>query len=125
MRRARHIPALSWAAAALLLLAACSPQKALDQATRNAAADVVRPVISREMPAGPAAAATECVLDNASMPEIRALARDYGVEAGTQTVENIRNIALRPGARACLASRGLPQVADAAPALLARSSRKG
>ena len=48
--------------------------------------------------------------DAADMPEVRMLARDYGVEAGSQTKENIRNIALRPAAQSCFAGRGVPQV---------------
>ena len=42
--------------------------------------------------------------------EQRALARDVGVEAGTQTVANIRNLALRPAAQACFAASGVPPV---------------
>ena len=88
------------------LLAGCGP----DTIARKMAADVVRPAVAREMPAGPAEAATECILQAASLPEIRALASDYGVEAGTQTVENIRNLALRPSAQACFAANGVPPV---------------
>jgi hypothetical protein len=95
---------------ALIALAACDPQVMADKTTRNLARDVVLPVVSRDMPAGPASAAAECILNAADMPEIRALARDYGVEAGTQTRENIRNIALRPAAQACFAASGVPQV---------------
>ena len=54
--------------------------------------------------------ASRRLLQAASMPEIRALARDIGVEAGTQTKENIRNLALRPAAQACFAANGVPQV---------------
>lgn len=95
---------------AALLLAACDPQALADKTTRNLAHGVVLPVVSRDLPAGPAEQATDCILNAASMPEIRALARDAGVEAGSQTRENIRNIALRPAAQSCFAARGLPQV---------------
>lgn len=93
-----------------LALAGCDPQALADKTTRNLAAGVVQPVVARDLPAGPAGQATDCILNAASMPEIRALARDTGVEAGTQTRENIRNIALRPAAQACFAAQGLPQV---------------
>ncbi|MCB6178509.1 hypothetical protein LHP98_10235 [Rhodobacter sp. Har01] len=94
--------------AALLPLAACDPQEMADKTVRRAAYDVVFPVVNRDMPAGLAAAATDCILNAASMPEVRMLARDVGVEAGTQTKENIRNLALTPSAQACFAAAGVP-----------------
>lgn len=96
--------------AAVLLLAACDPQALADKTTRNIAHGVVMPVVSRDLPAGPAQQATDCILNAASMPEIRALARDTGVEAGSQTRENVRNIALRPAAQSCFAAHNIPQV---------------
>ncbi|MBE2275004.1 MAG: hypothetical protein IAE87_01775 [Rhodobacteraceae bacterium] len=96
--------------AMVMLAAACDPQALADKTTRNLARDVVLPVVSRDLPAAAAGAAAECILDAASMPEIRGLARDYGVEAGSQTKENIRNIALRPAAQSCFATRGVPPV---------------
>lgn len=79
-----------------LLLAACDPQDVADQTVRRAAAEVVEAVVVREMPAAPAAAATECILQAASIEEQRALARDLGVEAGTQSKHTIRTLGLRP-----------------------------
>lgn len=95
---------------AFVALAACDPQALADKTTRNIAAGVVQPVVARDLPAGPAGQATDCILNAASMPEIRMLARDTGVEAGTLTRDNIRNIALRPAAQSCFAAQGLPQV---------------
>lgn len=95
---------------AVLALAACDPQAMADNTTRRAAADVVEAVVIREMPAAPAKAATECILQAASIEEVRALAADYGVEAGTLTKENIRNLAMRPAAQACFAASGVPPV---------------
>jgi hypothetical protein len=94
----------------VLALAACDPQAVADKTVRRAAHDVVFPVVNRDMPAGPAESATECILNAATMPEIRMLARDLGVEAGTQTKENIRNLALSPSAQACFAAAGVPPV---------------
>lgn len=91
-------------------LAACDPQAVADKTTRSLARDVVMPVVSRDMPAGPASAATECILNAADITEVRMLARDYGVEAGSQTKENIRNIALRPAAQSCFAANSIPAV---------------
>lgn len=94
--------------AAPLLLAACDPQAMVDGTVRRTAGEVVEAVVIKEMPAAPAKAATECILQAASIEEQRALARDLGVEAGTQTKENIRNLALRPAAQACFAASGVP-----------------
>ena len=46
----------------------------------------------------------------ANLEEVRALAADFGVEAGTLTKENIRNLATRPAAKACFAASGVPPV---------------
>ncbi|MDZ4309744.1 MAG: hypothetical protein U1A24_04185 [Cypionkella sp.] len=94
--------------AGLMLLAACDPQVVADKAMRRTAETVVRPVLAQELPGNVAEAATQCVLDAAGTDEIRALARDVGVEAGTLTVQNIRNLATRPTAAACFARNGVP-----------------
>ena len=92
----------------LATLAACSPAEVADKVARRAAETVVQPVVNVDMPAGPAAQATACILDAASPAEISALARDVGVEAGTSTKARIRELALRPSAQACFAARGVP-----------------
>lgn len=93
---------------ATLFLAACDPQQVSDKVARRAAQSVVQPVINIDMPAGPAEAATDCILDQATSAEVQALARDFGVEAGSSTKARIRELALRPGAKACFAARGVP-----------------
>jgi len=98
------------AALAILLLAACDPAEVADKALRRAAETVVMPVVNRDMPSGPAQAATACILDAASPAERQALARDVGVEAGTLTVQTIRSIAARPAARTCFAAAGVPPI---------------
>ncbi len=107
---ARLAQQLMLAALGLGALAACDPQALADKTTRNLARDVVMPVVARDLPAASAEAATECILNAAAMPEVRMLARDYGVEAGSQTKDNIRNIALRPAAQTCFAAHGVPPV---------------
>lgn len=96
--------------AMLTVLAACSPQEALDKVTRRTAETVVTPVVNVNMPLDKAEAATRCILDAATQDEINALARDVGVEAGTSTKATIRAIALRPGAQACYAAAGVPPI---------------
>jgi hypothetical protein len=75
-----------------LLLAACDPQAVVDGTVRRTAGEVVQAVVGKEMPAAPAAAATECILQAAT------------------TKENIRNLAMRPATQACFAAAGVPQV---------------
>lgn len=95
---------------AVVLVAACDPAELADSAVRRAAETVVFPVVNLDMPAGPAQAATDCILNAASPDELRLLARDVGVEAGTSTKATIRDIALRPAARACFAASSVPEV---------------
>ena len=89
-------------------LAACDPAEMADKAVRRTAESVVQPVLARELPGPVADAATQCVLDAATIEETRAIARDVGVEAGSQTIQNIRNLATRPAAASCFAARGVP-----------------
>jgi hypothetical protein len=96
--------------AALVLLPACDPAELADKAVKRTAETVVFPVVNVDMPADPARAATNCILDAASPDELRLLARDVGVEAGTSTKATIRDIALRPAAQACFASSGVPPI---------------
>ncbi|WP_431300825.1 hypothetical protein [Tabrizicola sp. BL-A-41-H6] len=95
---------------AVLPLAACDPQVFADKTMRQVAEQVVLPVVNLDMPAGPAQLATNCILDAASPDEVRLLARDVGVEAGTSTMATIREIALRPSAQACYSANGVPPI---------------
>ncbi len=96
--------------AACLGLAACDPAELVDSALKRTAFSVVNPVVNIDMPAEPARKATNCILDAASQEELKLLARDVGVEAGTATKATIREIALRPAAQACYAANGVPPV---------------
>ncbi len=95
---------------AVALLAACDPADLADSAVKRAASSVVFPVVNLDMPAREAQAATDCVLNTASPDELRLLARDVGVEAGTSTKATIRTIALRPAAQTCFAGAGVPPI---------------
>jgi hypothetical protein len=99
-----------WTVAVFGVLAACDPAELADKAVRRTAETVVMPVVNVNMPSGPAEAATRCILDAASPDEVRLLARDVGVEAGTSTKATIRSIALRPAAQACFAAQGVPPI---------------
>ena len=100
-----HLAALALAA---LTLAACDPAEMVDNAVRRTAYPVVFAVVNVDMPAGPARLATNCILDAASPDELKLLARDVGVEAGSSTKALIRDVALRPAAQACYAANGGP-----------------
>lgn len=94
----------------LLTLGACDPADVVDSALKRTAFTVVNPVVSIDMPAEPARLATNCILDAANQDELRILARDVGVEAGSSTKATIRAIALRPTAQSCFAANGVPPV---------------
>ncbi len=91
----------------LFAVAACSPQVVADNVTDRAARAVVVPVMQNYMPAPQAETAADCILQNASIEERRALARDVGVRAGTRTVQNVVSIISRPGTGACMRARGI------------------
>lgn len=87
--------------AAVLALAACDPQVVMDKAVARTAESVITPVV------GPVAA--RCIVENGTPDELRAIAVDVGVEAGTSTVRNIQAIASRPATLACVAQAALGQ----------------
>ena len=91
----------------VMALAACDPAQVADKVGRRAADTVVRPVVSDYVPAGQAEPATRCIVDNASAEDVKALAQDVGVGAGSRTVANVFRIAATPGAAACLAAANL------------------
>ncbi|KAF0116249.1 MAG: hypothetical protein FD150_419 [Rhodobacteraceae bacterium] len=93
---------------ALMAVSACDPAELVDNALKRTAYSVVFPVVNIDMPADPARKATNCILDTSSEAELRLLARDVGVEAGTATKATIRSIAVRPAAQACFAANGVP-----------------
>jgi hypothetical protein len=96
--------------ASALLVAACDPAEVADKALKRTVETVVFPVVNVDMPAGPAQSAPECILAEATPEELRLLARDVGVVAGSSTKATIRSIALRPGAQACFAAAGVPPI---------------
>ena len=95
---------------ALAALSACDPAEVVDSALKRTAYTVVYPVVNIDLPGEPARLATNCILDAASAEEVKLLARDVGVEAGTATKATIRMIALRPAAQSCFAANGVPPV---------------
>jgi hypothetical protein len=101
---------IALALASMALVAACDPADVADKAMKRTVQTVVFPVVNLDMPAVPAQAATECILATATSDELRLLARDVGVVAGTSTKATIRAIALRPEAQSCFAAAGVPPI---------------
>lgn len=99
------------ALAATAALTACNPMDLANAATKRAAKAVVVPVLAQELPAPVAEKAADCILGAATPEELRALAADIGVSAGTRTVENITNLATRPAATQCMAAAAVPALA--------------
>lgn len=92
---------------ALLALAACDPAQMADKAGRRAAETVVRPVVGNYLSGAQADAATSCIVENASADDVKLLARDIAVEAGSATVANVLRIAAQPNTLACFARSGI------------------
>lgn len=91
----------------LLTLAACDPQAMADNVGRRAATSVVLPVLQQDLATPLAQRATDCIVRNASAAEVKALAKDVAVVAGSLTEANIRAIGLRPETQSCFASNGV------------------
>ena len=92
-----------------LLLAACDTPFG-EQATRAAAKQVVNEVVAEQAPGVNAAPITDCIIDNASGSEIRALAGDAVTGVTPQTVSLVLQIAARPGSVSCLVEAAGPLV---------------
>ena len=92
----------------LLALAACDPQAMVDKVGQRTAETVVRPVVGIYLSGAQADAATSCIVENASADDVKLLARDIGVEAGSATVANVLRIAAQPNTAACFARSGIP-----------------
>jgi hypothetical protein len=101
---------IALALATMALVAACDPADVADKAMKRTVQTVVFPVVNLDMPAGPAQSATDCILSTATSDELRLLARDVGVVAGTSTKATIRAIALRPEAQSCFAAAAVPPI---------------
>lgn len=91
-----------------LTLTACDPSETVDKAMRRTAETVVLPVVDDFLPGDQAQIATRCIVENATPDDLRLLVRDVAVEAGTSTVNNVLDIAVRPETQACLIREGLP-----------------
>jgi hypothetical protein len=94
--------------AVVVLLTACDASETVDKAMRRTAETVIEPVVDEYLPGDQARVATLCIVENANSDDLRLLVRDVAVEAGTSTVANVLDIALRPETQACLVREGVP-----------------
>ncbi len=90
-----------------LFASACSPQ-AQDQIAREAARSAITPVIAERFPGVPLQPAVDCIIDNASAVQIRALAADAVVGPNENTAQIVSDIVSKPETLTCLAAEGLP-----------------
>ncbi|SHJ24423.1 hypothetical protein SAMN04488012_106101 [Palleronia salina] len=89
------------------LLAACTPADR-DQVTRSAARSVVSRVVVQQFPGVPVQPAIDCIIDNATTPELVGLASDAVTGPTAATTEVVTRIASRPPTIQCLVGQGLP-----------------
>lgn len=87
-----------WVLAAFVV-AGCDPQQMADKVVARTAQSVIAPVVGDR--------AALCIVEGANPAELRAIAVDYGVEAGTTTVANITRIATRPAVASCIAQANM------------------
>ena len=83
---------------------------AVDDAARAQAKTVVTKTLVTRFPAVPKAAVTpfsDCVIDHATGPEIRALIGDAVTQIDDETALLVRQILTRPETQNCIASRGV------------------
>ncbi|SFP32905.1 hypothetical protein [Tranquillimonas alkanivorans] len=89
------------------VLAACTPATREDL-TRAAARSAIRPILADVAPGVPLEPAADCVVDNATAPELRALAADSVTGPTASTRQILITVAARPATLQCLAAEGLP-----------------
>ena len=90
-------------------LTACTPADR-DQVTRSAASSVVSRVVIERFPGAPVQPVIDCIIDNATTPELLGLASDTVTGPTAATTESVLRIAQRPQTLQCLATRGLPSL---------------
>lgn len=94
-----------------VLVAACSPVRQ-EEITREAARLAIRPVIVDIFPAGTVEPVSDCIIDNATAEELRALAAEAVTGATAATYAKVSAIAQRPGTLQCFTTRGLPALVN-------------
>ena len=97
---------------ALTALAACNPQETATDITRQAARAVIVPVLAAHMPSPVAEAGADCIIQYATLDDLRALAVDFGNSAGTSTITNVTRLIAKPQVLNCFAQGAIPVIAS-------------
>lgn len=92
---------------AMLALGGCTAAQQ-DDIARQAARSAITPVVTERFPGVPLEPALDCIIDNASAPQIRALAADAVLGPTESTTEIVSDIVSKPETLTCLAVNGLP-----------------
>ena len=98
--------------ATLTALAACNPQEAATDITRQAARAVIVPVLAVHMPSPLAQAGADCIITYATLDDLRALAVDYGNTPGTSTINTVTRLIAKPQVLTCFAQGAIPVIAS-------------
>lgn len=107
----RLVTALPVRGATFLILglaaASCSVPS-YDAVAREAARSAITPVVVERFPGVPVEPALNCVIDNATGTQIRALAADSVAGPTASTVEVVSDVMSKPETLRCLGANGLP-----------------
>ncbi|MFT3689869.1 succinate dehydrogenase [Paenirhodobacter sp.] len=98
---------MRWLPALVLGLSACTLGQSAEEVARNQAKSVVNTVVAQKMPGVNATPVTDCVIDNASMPEIYTISKGAVVGVSPDTVNAVMTIAQRPATMQCVAQKGM------------------
>ncbi|MBM9594823.1 hypothetical protein JM664_09950 [Rhodobacteraceae bacterium MCCB 386] len=85
-------------------LAACVPISR-EQVAREAARAAVQPILADRFPGLPVQTLTDCVIDNAAVPELYELAETTLTGLTPSAIDLMVDIARRPATQQCLAAR--------------------
>jgi len=88
-------------------IGATGVQQSAEDIARKEAKVVVNDVVERRLPGVDVSAATDCIIDNASLSEIFDIAKTSVTGADEATVKAILDIAKRPETAKCLVSATL------------------
>ncbi|WP_147127032.1 succinate dehydrogenase [Shimia ponticola] len=88
-------------------LNATGVQKSAEEIARDQAKTVVNDVVESRLPGVNVSAATDCIIDNASLSEVFSIAKASVTGPDEATVSTILDIAKRPDTAKCLVSATL------------------
>lgn len=97
--------------AACLALAACQMgtplQQSAEEVARAQAKSVINTVVAQKMPGVNAAPVTDCIIDNATLPEIFTIAKGAVTGVSNETIATVLSVSKRPETASCIARNTL------------------